>query len=66
MTEIGLVTPPVGMNVYVAVSAAEGRVSLTDAFKGVAPFIICDVFALVLLIAFPQISLLLPSLMFQQ
>lgn len=65
VTEIGLVTPPVGMNVYVAVSAAEGQVSLTDTFRGIAPFIICDVFVLVLLIAFPQISLLLPNLMFQ-
>ncbi|RLA95845.1 MAG: hypothetical protein DRG69_02565 [Deltaproteobacteria bacterium] len=66
ITEIGLVTPPVGMNVYVAVSAAEGQVSLEDAFKGIAPFIICDLLVLVLLIAFPKISLLLPSLMFQR
>jgi len=66
VTEIGLVTPPVGMNVYVAVSAAEGQVSLEDAFKGIAPFIICDLFVLVLLIVFPEISLLLPSLMFQR
>ncbi|RLA91863.1 MAG: hypothetical protein DRG20_00060 [Deltaproteobacteria bacterium] len=66
VTEIGLVTPPVGMNVYVAVSAAEGRVSLIDAFKGITPFIICDIFVLVLLIAFPKICLWLPSLMFQK
>lgn len=66
VTEIGLVTPPVGMNVYVAASAAEGRVTLTDVFKGIAPFIFCDVFVLVLLIAFPQIALLLPGMMFQK
>jgi len=65
VTEIGLVTPPVGMNVYVAASAAEGQVSLTDVFKGITPFIFCDVLVLVLLIAFPKIALLLPGLMFQ-
>ncbi|CCK79936.1 MULTISPECIES: TRAP transporter large permease [Desulfobacula] len=64
VTEIGLVTPPVGMNVYVAASAAEGQVSLTDVFKGIAPFIFCDIFILALLIAFPQIALFLPGLMF--
>lgn len=66
VTEIGLVTPPVGMNVYVAASAAEGKVTIPDVFKGIAPFIICDIFVLLILIAFPKISLILPSLMFQK
>lgn len=64
VTEIGLITPPVGMNVYVAVSAAEGQVTLIEVFRGVAPFIICDLLVLVLLIAFPMIALFLPGLMF--
>lgn len=64
VSEIGLVTPPVGMNVYVAVSAAEGKVTLAEAFRGIAPFILCDIFVLALLIVFPQIALMLPSLMF--
>jgi len=64
VSEIGQVTPPVGMNVFVAVGSAEGLVSLADTFRGIAPFIICDVFVLFLLIGFPKIALLLPSLMF--
>jgi tripartite ATP-independent transporter DctM subunit len=64
VTEIGLVTPPVGMNVYVCVSAAEGQVTLPDAFYGIAPFILCDLIVLGALLAFPQIALWLPGLMF--
>jgi C4-dicarboxylate transporter DctM subunit len=65
MCEIGQVTPPVGMNVYVAVAASEGRVSLADAFEGIMPFVLCDMCVLTLLIAFPQLSLWLPNLMFK-
>jgi len=64
ISEIGLVTPPVGLNAYVAHAAAEGQVSLAEVFKGIFPFISCDIFVLVLLIIFPQISLYLPDLMF--
>jgi tripartite ATP-independent transporter DctM subunit len=62
--EIGLVTPPVGMNVYVAYSAAEDQVTLDETFQGIAPFIFCDIFVLLTLILFPQICLFLPNLMF--
>ncbi len=64
VTEIGLVTPPVGMNVYVCVSAAEGQISLPDAFRGIAPFILCDLVVLAALLAFPEIATWLPGLMF--
>ena len=64
VTEIGLVTPPVGMNVYVCVSAAEGQISLPDAFRGIAPFILCDLVVLAALLAFPEIATWLPDLMF--
>lgn len=63
MMEIGLVTPPVGMNVYVAHAAAEGKVSMEETFWGIMPFIPCDIVVLVLLIAFPEIVLYLPGLM---
>jgi C4-dicarboxylate transporter DctM subunit len=53
------------MNVYVAVAASEGRVSLADAFEGIMPFVLCDMCVLTLLIAFPQLSLWLPNLMFK-
>ncbi len=64
VTEIGLVTPPLGMNVYVCVSASEGEISLADAFRGIAPFIICDLIVLAFLLIFPQVVLWLPGLMF--
>ncbi len=60
--ELGLITPPVGMNVYVINSIAS-RVSLVTIFKGVLPFVTIDVLRLVLLIAFPAIVLWLPGSM---
>lgn len=59
--EIGLVTPPVGLNVYVAHSIT--RVPLKDCFIGVTPFIFVEFLILGLLLAFPEISLFLPNLM---
>ncbi|MDD5008238.1 MAG: TRAP transporter large permease [Syntrophorhabdaceae bacterium] len=64
MCEIGQITPPVGMNVYVAVAASEGSVSLEDAFKGIIPFLTCDLCVLFILIIFPELSLWLPNLVF--
>ena len=66
LIEIGFLSPPVGMNVYVAASAAEGQVTIPEVFKGVAPFIVCEAFMLMILVAFPAISLTLPRLMFQK
>ncbi|MFC1846153.1 TRAP transporter large permease [Chloroflexota bacterium] len=59
---IGLVTPPVGMVVF-AVAAYVKDVSLFTIFKGVWPFFYAMLVALIILIAFPQISLWLPSMM---
>ena len=58
--ELGLITPPVGMNVFVINSIA-ARVSLPTIFRGVLPFVAIDVVRLILLIAFPGIVLFLPS-----
>ena len=60
--ELGLITPPVGMNVYVINSIAS-RVSLVTIFKGVLPFVTIDILRLILLIAFPAIVLWLPGSM---
>ena len=62
VSEIGLITPPVGLNVYV-VKAAAPDVPLTTIFKGVLPFLIADIVNTIILILFPQISLFLPNLM---
>ncbi|WP_408011225.1 TRAP transporter large permease [Pseudalkalibacillus sp. A8] len=59
--EIGLVTPPVGMNVFVATGAA--GVKTTEGFKGVTWFVLMDLFILLLLILMPFLTLWLPSLM---
>lgn len=61
VTEMGLITPPVGLNVYV-LHGITGT-PMHHIFRGVFPFLITDVIGLILLIAFPQISLFLPNLM---
>jgi len=63
LLELGLVSPPVGMNVFVIKSSMGSRVSLGTIFKGVSWFVLADLVTLGLLIAFPFISLWLPSLM---
>jgi C4-dicarboxylate transporter, DctM subunit len=64
LLEIGLVTPPVGLNVYVIKASLGTSVTLQDVFRGVAWFLVMDVAALALLIAFPAIALWLPRLMY--
>jgi hypothetical protein len=63
LLEIGLVTPPVGLNVYVIKGALGNLVSLPTIFRGVGWFVAVDCVTLFLLISFPIISLWLPSLM---
>ena len=60
--EIALLTPPIGMNVFV-VKGVVRDVSLEKVFKGVIPFLIADLVLLVLLYLVPQFSLMLPHLM---
>jgi TRAP-type C4-dicarboxylate transport system permease large subunit len=58
--ELGLIHPPVGMNVFVIKSVVKD-VSFMTIFKGVIPFVITDILRLVILIAFPIIALWLPN-----
>jgi C4-dicarboxylate transporter DctM subunit len=58
---IGLLTPPVGFNIYV-VAGATG-IDLNTIFRGCYWFLVCEAFVMTLLIAFPQISLWLPNAM---
>lgn len=62
IVEIGMISPPVGMNLFVINSLLKD-VKLNDIFQGVWPFVMADVVRLGILIAFPAISLWLPSLM---
>ncbi|MBW7851344.1 MAG: TRAP transporter large permease [Rhodospirillales bacterium] len=59
--ELGLITPPVGMNIFVIKSVAP-QVPLVEIMRGVLPFVVTDLVRLGFLIAFPGIALLLPSL----
>lgn len=61
VAEIGLITPPIGMNCFVV--AGTTGVPLGVVFRGIVPFIVADVAHVALLVAFPQISLFLPSMM---
>ncbi|MDF2235004.1 TRAP transporter large permease [Albimonas sp. CAU 1670] len=63
MIEIGMLTPPVGLNVFVVKAALGERVPLGTIFKGVSWFLMAEVVIMGLLIAFPQLSLWLPNLM---
>lgn len=62
ITQIGVITPPVGINVYV-VSGVARDVPLQVIFKGVLPFLIALIVGMFFLIPFPQIALFLPNLM---
>ena len=63
LLEIGLVSPPVGLNVYVIKGAVGNSVPLQTIFKGVGWFIVMDIVALLVIISFPELSLYLPSIM---
>ncbi|MFO7645728.1 MAG: TRAP transporter large permease [Desulfosarcina sp.] len=62
VTQMGVITPPVGVNVYV-VSGVVRDVPLETIFKGALPFLFALIFLALLLIPFPQIALFLPGLM---
>ena len=61
--EIGLLTPPVGFNVYVVKNVVGDSIPLETIFRGCFWFLGCEVIIMTLLIAFPQISLWLPNTM---
>jgi tripartite ATP-independent transporter DctM subunit len=62
LIELALITPPVGMNLYI-IKAIAPDFSMEDIFRGVFWFVIADICTLTLLILFPSIALLLPGLM---
>ena len=62
VVEIGLITPPVGLNVFIIKGVAQD-VSMMTIYRGIIPFFIADVLHVALLVAFPQVALFLPGLM---
>jgi len=67
VTEMGVITPPVGINVYVVFGVARslpGGMSLESIFKGILPFMVAVLAGIIILFIFPQIILYLPNLMY--
>jgi TRAP-type C4-dicarboxylate transport system permease large subunit len=68
VTEMGVITPPVGINVYVVYGVARGLpgggMELESIFKGIAPFMLAVLTGTIILALFPQIILFLPNLMY--
>ena len=62
LLEIGLITPPVGLNVFVIKGIVGDLIRTETIFKGILWFLVADLITTALLIAFPAISLWLPSL----
>jgi TRAP-type C4-dicarboxylate transport system permease large subunit len=62
MSEVALVTPPIGANVFVMRRAAP-EVPMTEIFMGVMPFVLGEMVMIALLIAFPEIATWLPNQM---
>jgi TRAP-type C4-dicarboxylate transport system permease large subunit len=57
VVEVGLITPPVGMNIFIINSLSPG-VPMRDTFSGVVPFVASDMVRILILAAFPAITLI--------
>ncbi len=62
LIEVGMLTPPVGLNLFV-IKGVVPDISMETIIRGTLPFILVDFITLALLVAFPQIILVLPNLM---
>lgn len=60
LLEVGMITPPIGLNVYVIKSVVGRLATTTTIFRGVAPFVLADLVLVALIIAFPALVLALP------
>ena len=58
VVEVGLITPPVGLNVFIINKMAKD-VPIIDTFKGVIPFFLSDIIRIILLFSFPSITLIM-------
>jgi len=59
VSEVGMITPPIGLNVFIAAKATGLPVSTV--YRGIFPFVVADVFHIMLLVALPQLSLYFPN-----
>jgi len=63
LVELAAITPPVGINLFTVMASSDNKVSSSDIFRGVLPFVFLEMIVLGMLIAFPIISTYLPSRM---
>ncbi|MFA0013610.1 TRAP transporter large permease [Vibrio lentus] len=61
--EVAVLTPPVGLNLYVIQSIEKDRLTIIDVIKGCLPFIGALIFLIVLMVIFPQLAVWLPNVM---
>lgn len=64
LLEVGMITPPVGLNVFVLKAAVGDSVKLEDVFRGIGPFLLMDIVTIAIMIALPGLILWLPNLMY--
>jgi len=67
VTEMGVITPPVGLNVYVVYGVCQnvvGEIPIESIFKGIFPFLIATVIGIIIITIFPQIVMFLPNLLY--
>ncbi len=68
VTEMGVITPPVGLNVYVVYGVSRGleggAMALETIFKGIAPFMIAVLIGVIIFTIFPWLVLVLPNMMY--
>ena len=63
VVEVGLITPPVGLNVFI-INKMAGDVKITETFKGVLPFLVSDFIRVILLFSFPSMTLFMLRLLY--
>ena len=59
--EIGMITPPMGLNVFILSGVTQ--IPVNTIFRGIVPFVVADIFHVLLLLFFPSLSLFLPNMM---
>jgi len=63
--EMGLLTPPFGMTLFILQGVVPKGIDLTDIYRSILPFIILQALGLAIVIIFPQIAIWIPSLIFK-
>ena len=64
VVEVGLIHPPVGMNLFV-IQAQAPDVRVTDIYRGILPFLAAPFILIIVMFAFPELALWLPSVLYK-